>query len=258
MKSLCISVSFFLFLSCAATVPPLSVLGKWHEVKKSDTVESIARKYGVDRMEIAELNQIPASGRVVGRSRIFIPQGTGMPPGDGKPPKGEPTAVAATSSHVSVPTAQTHTASTVSAPSGGKKNGSRCGVEGRPCFLWPTEGKLLQRFGMSGGEKSGSDGIDIQAARGTAVMAADNGEVLYSGNAIKGYGNLILIRHQGDVITVYAHNERNLVKEGTKVMRGEKIAEVGNSGVASKPLLHFEVRVNEQPVDPMLYLPAKE
>jgi lipoprotein NlpD len=245
-------------LCCAQTVPPLSMLGKWHQVKQADTVESVSRRYGVSPDEIAELNQIPSSGRIVGRERIFIPLGSGNPPGDGRPVK-EPTAVTSdkrSSSHSKV----SGEASVSSSSRGSDANSGKCGTSsGRPCFLWPTRGDVVQWYGKGGtGGAGDSDGIDIKAPAGTDVNAAANGEVLYSGDAIKGYGNLILLRHENNIITVYAHNRVNLVKEGARVIRGEKIAEVGDSGAASESLLHFEVRVSEQPVNPMLYLPDKE
>ena len=240
----------FWICACAATVPPLTLLGKWHQVKSGDTVEAVASQYHVDVKTLAELNQIPESGPINGRERIFIPLGKGKPPGDGNPPKEAPvTAAASTAPSASSPPAAPPP------PLAGTSSQSKCGKEGRPCFRWPVKGKVLQWFGGgTGGSDSQSDGIDIQASTGTPVVAVAAGEVLYSGDAIKGYGNLLLVRHENSIISVYAHNARNLVKEGDNVKRGQKIAEVGDSGAASQPMLHFEVRVSEQPVDPMLYL----
>jgi murein DD-endopeptidase MepM/ murein hydrolase activator NlpD len=111
---------------------------------------------------------------------------------------------------------------------------ARCGVGGRPCLEWPVKGRVSSGFG-----------------------ARSNGKVLYSGDDIKGYGNLIIMRHDNSIITVYAHNEENLVKEGDTVKRGQSIAKVGDTGSANGVHLHFEVRVDEQPKDPLLYLPPE-
>ncbi len=260
LKLSILSLTVFGLLCCAGTVAPLSVLGKWHPVQQTDTVESISQRYGVSKEEIAELNQIPSTGRIVGRDRIFIPLGSGKPPGDGRPVKERPIETTVTGEHPGSAVSQvTPNASSSSSSGTAGARGGKCHAAERSCFLWPVEGNVVQWFGKRGkGSAGDSDGIDIKASAGADVSAAANGEVLYSGDAIKGYGNLILLRHENNIITVYAHNRINLVKEGAHVMRGEKIAEVGNSGAASESLLHFEVRVNEQPVDPTLYLPEKE
>lgn len=123
-------------------------------------------------------------------------------------------------------------------------------------FVWPVEGVVRSAFGKRG--KSHHDGIDIFAKRGTPVVAADSGEVVYSGR-MSGYGNLIIIRHPQSYFTVYAHNQKNWVKKGKRVKRGEtKIASVGSSGNASGCHLHFEVRLNDKPRDPLFYLPKRD
>ncbi len=99
------------------------------------------------------------------------------------------------------------------------------------------------------------EGVDISAPKGTGVLAADDGKVVYSDNSIRGYGNMIIIKHAGKLTTVYAHNRVNLVDTGDFVKKGQKIAEVGATGRASGPHLHFEVRIGEKPVDPEFYLP---
>ncbi|MBN2343882.1 MAG: M23 family metallopeptidase [Deltaproteobacteria bacterium] len=237
---------FLFFVGCAQTVAPLSVLGKWHIVKKGDTVESIASSYGASAELIAELNEIPAAGEIQGRDQIFVPLKSGTPPGDGKPPKVTPKKTNDTVAERS----DSNNAITTHVVQG------QCGQQGRPCFLWPVDGAFSRPFGKD--ENGDHDGIDIEAPEGTPVVAANDGEVLYSGDAIKGYGNLVLIRHEDNIITVYAHNARNVVSEGTAVKRGDKVAEVGRSGAAARDHLHFEVRVNEQPTDPLLYLPSVE
>ena len=122
-----------------------------------------------------------------------------------------------------------------------------------PSFIWPVKGKITKRFGVREGERH--DGIDIAAPRGTPVIAAAAGLVIYSGNDIKGYGNLVIIQHDGDVKTVYGHNLVNLVSLDEVVEQGRVISKVGSSGRSSGPHLHFEVRISRSAVDPIQYLP---
>jgi murein DD-endopeptidase MepM/ murein hydrolase activator NlpD len=120
-------------------------------------------------------------------------------------------------------------------------------------FLWPVAGKVVGRFGpMTGGTQN--DGINIGAAEGTPVVAADAGTVAYAGNELRGYGNLILIKHADGWMTAYAHNSKLLVTRGQKVQRGQVIARVGASGAVTEPQLHFEVRRGSRALDPMDYL----
>jgi murein DD-endopeptidase MepM/ murein hydrolase activator NlpD len=113
---------------------------------------------------------------------------------------------------------------------------------------------VISGFGVIGkGRKN--DGINISAARGTTVKAADKGTVAYAGNELKGFGNLILIKHSDGWITAYAHNEKLLVKKGQTVLKGEKIATVGSTGGVNAPQLHFEVRAGKKAVNPKQYLP---
>ena len=123
-------------------------------------------------------------------------------------------------------------------------------------FAWPVAaGTLSSPFGMRHGVMH--DGVDIAAPAGTPVHAADSGSVIYSGR-LRGYGNVVILRHSGGYVTVYGHNERNLVREGASVARGQEIAELGSTGRATGPNLHFEVRYNNQAQNPLAYLPAPE
>ncbi|MDQ6217529.1 murein hydrolase activator EnvC family protein, partial [Achromobacter insolitus] len=117
-------------------------------------------------------------------------------------------------------------------------------------WAWPASGQIVQGFNSS------TKGIDIAGALGDPVTAAADGLVKYSGNGVRGLGNLIIVEHQNGFITAYAHNRAVLVKTGQTVKRGAKIAELGQSDTTS-PRLHFEIRRQGQPVDPMQYLPAK-
>lgn len=120
-------------------------------------------------------------------------------------------------------------------------------------FDWPVRGKVKSGYGqMPGGRRN--DGIDIAAPTGAPIKAAEGGTVVYAGSEVKGLGNLVLISHPGGYVTAYAHTEQMLVKKGDSVKRGQTIATVGQSGDATEPQLHFEVRQANKPVDPMGYL----
>jgi murein DD-endopeptidase MepM/ murein hydrolase activator NlpD len=120
-------------------------------------------------------------------------------------------------------------------------------------FLWPVRGHVLEGYGVAS-DGTRNDGINIAAPRGAAVQAADGGVVAYSGNELRGYGNLILIKHANGWISAYAHCDLILVKTGQKVARGQVIARVGATGNVSEPQLHFELRRGKKPVDPREYL----
>ncbi|MGE4227996.1 MAG: peptidoglycan DD-metalloendopeptidase family protein [Dongiaceae bacterium] len=120
-------------------------------------------------------------------------------------------------------------------------------------FLWPVEGKVVSRFGAKKGGLH-NDGINIAAVAGANVVAAQDGVVAYAGNELRGFGNLLLIRHANGWVTAYAHNEKLLVKQGDRVRRGQPIARVGSSGNVTSPQLHFEIRKGTDPVDPLEHL----
>jgi murein DD-endopeptidase MepM/ murein hydrolase activator NlpD len=123
-------------------------------------------------------------------------------------------------------------------------------------FLWPVHGRVISGFGTTA-DGGHNDGINIAAPAGTPVLAAEAGEVAYAGNELKGYGNLILVKHRDGFVTAYANNAELLVKRGDKVLRGQPIARVGATGAVAEPQLHFEIRKGTQAVDPTDYLPAE-
>jgi murein DD-endopeptidase MepM/ murein hydrolase activator NlpD len=120
-------------------------------------------------------------------------------------------------------------------------------------FLWPVRGRILAGYG-SGRDGTHNDGINIAAPRGAAVEAADGGVVAYAGNELRGYGNLILVKHSNGWISAYAHCDLILVKRGEKVARGQTIARVGSTGSVAEPQLHFELRRGNHAVDPREFL----
>ena len=120
-------------------------------------------------------------------------------------------------------------------------------------WLWPTEGKVIRTFSAS---DAGRKGIDIAGNRDQPVYAAADGQVVYSGNGLRGYGELIIIKHDEVFFSAYAHNERLLTSEGKKVKKGERIADMGETG-SDQVKLHFEIRRNGVPVNPNYYLPKR-
>ena len=118
-------------------------------------------------------------------------------------------------------------------------------------WAWPSKGRVIAKFSNS---ENGNKGIDIAGQRGQAVNASANGVVVYAGNALRGYGNLVIIKHNDDYLSAYAHNDQVYVKEQQKVSVGQKIASMGSSGTNTVKL-HFEIRYKGKSVDPMRYLP---
>ncbi|VFP80197.1 murein hydrolase activator NlpD [Candidatus Erwinia haradaeae] len=120
-------------------------------------------------------------------------------------------------------------------------------------WCWPSNGKIINYFSTS---ERGNKGIDIEGNYGHAIVAAANGRVVYTGNALRGYGNLIIIKHKNNYLSAYAHNAKILVQENQEVKLGQKISTMGNSGTISVRL-HFEIRYKGESVNPLLYLPKK-
>jgi lipoprotein NlpD len=120
-------------------------------------------------------------------------------------------------------------------------------------WRWPTDGKIIENF--SGGD-GGNKGIDIAGSKGQAIVATADGRVVYAGNALRGYGNLIIIKHNDDYLSAYAHNDTMLVREQQEVKAGQKIATMGSTGTSSTRL-HFEIRYKGKSVNPLQYLPQR-
>ncbi|WP_025476300.1 murein hydrolase activator NlpD, partial [Yersinia pestis] len=120
-------------------------------------------------------------------------------------------------------------------------------------WRWPTDGKTIDSFSASEG---GNKGIDIAGSRGQPILATASGRVVYAGNALRGYGNLIIIKHNDDYLSAYAHNDTMLVREQQEVKAGQKIATMGSTGTSSVRL-HFEIRYKGKSVNPLRYLPQR-
>lgn len=217
----------------------------YYTVKPGDTLYSIAMQFGLDWHELARANGLSDPGKLAIGQKLLI---EGLPSAVDAPP-------VASSGGVEVRpipdsgTAQGQDIKPIPVPNTPAEKPLQ--AAGTPVFIWPHDGELLKSF------KPGvNKGIDLKAKIGDPVKAAKEGKVVYAGNALRGYGNLIIVKHDNDLLTAYAHNQTLLVKEGDQVKTGQRIAEAGKSD-ASQPMLHFEVRKSGKPVDPAAYLPAR-
>jgi lipoprotein NlpD len=129
---------------------------------------------------------------------------------------------------------------------------SSLAIEEEIVFVWPSKGEVLATFDEAKNRK----GLDIAGVAGEPVLAAADGKVVYAGSGLRGYGNLVILKHNGTYLTAYAHNQALLVKEEQSVKQGQNIAEMGNSD-ADRVKLHFEVRKMGKPVDPAKFLPVR-
>jgi len=220
-------------------------------VRKGDTVYSIAFRSQVDYREMAKWNNIGSDYRIYPGQvlRLTPPSMARVGSGDlmSQPiedePSAKPVAVAA-----GAPKPVTAAPPPVAAePQPGTKPNS-----GAPGWYWPTDGVVVRGFAPD----QGSRGLDFGGDVGQPVRAAASGKVVYSGSALKGYGELVIIKHDDLHLSAYGYNSKRLVKEGDVVTAGQQIAELG-LGPESKPVLHFEIREKGKPVDPVPFLPAK-
>ena len=264
-------------------IPKGSYSGETYTVKRGDTLFYIAWITGNDFRDLAERNNVSApyslnvgqqlqvsngsGGTLTGGNAITAADATagGVPTqpttaqmksttvarqpvityseDSGKPSEGKmlPSAgtntVATTTAPVSAPTVSSTTNS--STPVGS--------------WRWPTDGKIIDNFSASEG---GNKGIDIAGSRGQPVVSTASGRVVYAGNALRGYGNLIIIKHNDDYLSAYAHNDTMLVREQQEVKAGQKIATMGSTGTSSVRL-HFEIRYKGKSVNPLRYLPQR-
>ncbi|MFN7133458.1 MAG: peptidoglycan DD-metalloendopeptidase family protein [Myxococcales bacterium] len=212
----------------APPVPPAhpepELVGRTHVVQPGETLWRISRTYGVSVDELVLVNGISDATQLEAGRRLFIPGAAeaSAPPG----PVVEPEPAVTPKPREQPPS---------NAP-----------------LDWPLIGVLSAQFGVRG--EAQHDGIDISAPEGTAVRAAADGEVLFSGEQ-RGYGNIIIVQHANGLLTLYAQNKENLVREGVRVKKGDVIARVGEFSRTSGPHLHFEVREGSVPKDPLKYLP---
>lgn len=192
--------------------------GSWYVVQAGESLPDIAKRAGVPLEDLLEINGLERNAVVEPGKMIFVLDSYAVP---------------ATQPGIARAPAQ----------------------DGPPPLRWPLVRPLLSSpFGVREGRPH--DGIDLAAPMGTAIYAAAPGQVLYSGDAVRGYGNMVVVQHAGDLLTVYAHGSALLVHTGDRVAAGQEIARVGQTGRATAPHLHFEVRRGQVPKDPLGLLPA--
>ena len=217
---------------CGTKGPPGSI--RTHTVKKGETAWRISQKYDSTVAAIARENGLRDPTKLAIGQKLKVPVGV----------KGR----------------SSHARARVGAkPKSSSSNGSgrwmardRRGRSPEVRFGWPVRGRLASRYGLRAGAHH--DGIDIAGKKGTKIRAAEAGRVVHSDDSLAGYGHMVILKHAGVYSTVYAHNRRNLVKVGQFVQRGEVIAELGDSGRTTAPHLHFEVRRDGRPADPLDFL----
>jgi murein DD-endopeptidase MepM/ murein hydrolase activator NlpD len=235
-----------------------------HVVNHGDTLLSIARRNHVPVAELARANHLEPSTKIRLGMKLTVP--------------GAKTATAAPAPQPAMAAVGFQPAAAVAAPvtkmaaAGGAPQSARLAQAAAtedaadatpvkaaeatgalPTFRWPVRGKVITSYGAKTNGKS-NDGINLAVPEGTPVKAAEDGVVAYSGNELKGYGNLVLVRHSNGYVTAYAHASELLVKRGDTIKRGQIIAKSGQSGEVGSPQLHFEIRKGSSPVDPLQFL----
>ncbi len=222
-------VSVMVFSGCGVHKHPPTITGPgiYHVVRPGQNLYRIGKAYGISHRELARVNGIENPDRLEIGQRIYVPGSRRALPVNVITPEG---AVADLPELREFPS-------------------------GEGIFIWPlATGTVTSAFGPRG--QSFHDGIDIGAPAGTPVRAVRDGKVVYS-DTLRGYGNVVIIQHEGGYATVYAHNEENAARVGDRVRQGEVVGRVGNSGRTSGPNLHFEIRKDNVARNPIYFLPAQ-
>lgn len=252
----------------AKPVAAIAAPSSTHFVNHGDTLASIARKNHISAAELARANGLNPSAKLKLGTRLAVPgaktavaapiaaapiaagpvAGTLQPVAAAPAPATKMAAVAPVQSARLAQATTNIEEKATEAPAKAAETTS-----GLPTFRWPVRGKVVTSYGAKTNGKS-NDGINVAVPEGTPVKAAEDGVVAYSGNELKGYGNLVLVRHSNGYVTAYAHASELMVKRGDTIKRGQVIAKSGQSGEVASPQLHFEIRKGSSPVDPLQFL----
>ncbi|MER2517717.1 MAG: peptidoglycan DD-metalloendopeptidase family protein [Candidatus Accumulibacter phosphatis] len=268
----CLALLAVLLLAGCASQPPSAVSdgaavasGKdVYVVKRGDTLHSIAAALGVDFRSLVIWNNIDNPNHIVvgqglrtqspGSSSVELQSQSGS----GDTLKREPQVGKESYSEQTLARAlaqvqrKTPAAASKAAPAPAADAKAEAAADSANSnWIWPASGKVVGTF-----SEGGAKGIDIAGAAGDPVLAVSDGKVVYSGTGLRGYGKLVIVKHSSTYLTAYAHNQKILVKEDQSVVKGQKIAEMGNTD-ADQVKLHFEVRKQGRPVDPLKHLPAR-
>jgi len=248
----------------AVAAPPST-----HFVNHGDTLASIARKNHISAAELARANGLDPSAKLKLGTRLTVPGAktaavaapVAAAPVAAAPVAGtlQPVAAAPAPAMKMAAAAPVQSARLAQATANVEEKPAETPAKAAeatgalPTFRWPVRGKVVTSYGAKTNGKS-NDGINLAVPEGTPVKAAEDGVVAYSGNELKGYGNLVLVRHSNGYVTAYAHASELLVKRGDTIKRGQVIAKSGQSGEVASPQLHFEIRKGSNPVDPLQFL----
>ena len=251
-RALLIGLAIAMLAACSTTVvrepasssstrkPSQAKPGATVRVQRGDTLYGIAFRNGVDVKDLAAWNGLASP------YTIYPGQSLKLYPGSGSRP-------AATTTTPARPATGTSTRPTPPPAPITRPAATPAPANSGFAWRWPADGHLIGRFVNGDATKQG---VDIAGSNGQAVRAAADGVVVYSGAGLVGYGELIIVKHNEQWLSAYGHNRKRLVNEGQSVKAGQQIAEMGSSG-AAREMLHFEIRHNGKPVDPLQYLPAR-
>jgi len=234
-----------------------------YTVNKGETLYSIAWRANSDVRKIAKLNNIPSPYRIYPGQKLFLvkqPIKKSAKASEDKVLHKKPTK----SSTANNKNSAENTLASTKKQAYGENVSAGKSYRNSPLpsenfsqkisrWQWPVKGKVVEYFSN---RAQGNKGIDITGRRGTKIRSAAKGKVVYAGSALRGYGNLIIIKHNDDYLSAYAHNESILVKEQQKISRGDVIATMGDTG-ANKVMLHFEIRFRGKSINPLKYLPKR-
>jgi murein DD-endopeptidase MepM/ murein hydrolase activator NlpD len=221
-----------------------------HVVAAGDTLTKIAHQYGKSVAEIVKANNIQPAGKLNIGDRLVIP-GTRVSTARPEVEQAAAPIRPATNKIAVASAVPTQSASMVTTEAPVSEAAPK--ADATPGFRWPVRGRIIAGFGPKPNGQQ-NDGIDVAVPENTPIKAAEDGEVAYAGSELKGYGNLVLVKHPNGYVTAYAHAKELLVKRGDKIKRGDVIAKSGQSGNVDAPQLHFEVRKGSAPIDPMQFL----
>lgn len=232
-----------------------------HFVNRGDTLMSIARHNHISVAELARANGLSHDAKLKLGMKITVPSKAAAAPAHPAAVAAAPVAAPAPEVHVAAaapaaPVQKANLAVATATPEAAVVKPAVKAAEATgalPTFRWPVRGRVIAAYGAKTNGKS-NDGINVAVPEGTPVKAAEDGIVAYAGNELKGYGNLILVRHANGYVTAYAHASELLVKRGDSIKRGQVIAKSGQSGEVASPQLHFEIRKGSTPVDPLHFL----
>lgn len=260
-------------VAAAPAAKPVAVVAappSTHFVNRGDTLASIARKNHISAAELARANGLEPSAKLKLGTKLTVPgakTAAVAAPAAATPVAAAPVA-GALQPVAAAPAPATKMAAAAAPVQSARLAQATANVEEKaaetpakaaeatgalPTFRWPVRGKVVTSYGAKTNGKS-NDGINLAVPEGTPVKAAEDGVVAYSGNELKGYGNLVLVRHSNGYVTAYAHASELLVKRGDTIKRGQIIAKSGQSGEVASPQLHFEIRKGSSPVDPLQFL----